>query len=365
MKIYAAIAFPILCYTLLTTISTQAADTCEGVSITGDIKKVATNASTKPTVAVKDKKLIVPSTMAADSLTLYEGKIIKGTIESGSCTAVSTINGSVTALTIQGATLKDVWIDRAVTVAGNAGPVTYVNGINGRVTGIDMENAAVVPHVDLQKDPLSLSNSSEIITLSDIGGQGASAKIKAGLKLHYKDSNSGNNGTYTLFTTNSPTDCHGLPDFISPCKSLDGEKNKTYVVTADELRNQVLVRSWSSGVLVVPYKYGVAHHSLISGSITVGPYFGFTTDLYGTESIFVLSAGITNVPIPTANPDGTVTNVNKQGLTVATGMIFKPGGKASSVTAGFLLGVDQLGQNSQYQDNGKIWIGLYVGAGFN
>jgi len=57
-------------------------------------------------------------------------------------------------------------------------------------------------------------------------------------------------------------------------------------------------------------------------------------------------------------------NVNKQGLTVATGFLFKPAGKASSLTAGFLIGVDQLGQDSQYKENGKPWIGLYVGAGF-
>jgi hypothetical protein len=213
---------------------------------------------------------------------------------------------------------------------------------------------------DTEKDPLSLSGSSEIVTLSNI--EGKNAKIQSGIKLHYQDSDS---GTYTLFTTDRPTDCNGLPDLISPCHSKDEFANKTYVVTANELQNRIVVRRWTTGVLIIPYKYGIANHSLVSGSITLGPYVGYSTDLFGTESTFALSAGITNVPIPTQKQDGTVSNVNKQGISVAAGFLFKPAGKANAITAGFLLGVDQLGQDSQYKDNGKLWLGLYVGAGFS
>ena len=140
---------------------------------------------------------------------------------------------------------------------------------NGKVTGVDVENATVVPRLDAQKDPLSLSGSSEIVTLSDIGGKGKDAKIQSGIKLHYQDSEA---GTYTLFTTSSPTDCYGLPDFFSPCRSKDKYANTPFSgVTASELQNKIVVRRWTTGVLLVPYKYGLANHSLVSGSITRPP----------------------------------------------------------------------------------------------
>lgn len=362
-----------------------AADTCSGLYITGVFKDQEGIVTIKGTLTIKDKNAFVaadPVKENADAakekkdvrknptLPISSGSIIRGKIESAdSCAVEAVLNGVVASVTVKNAKLTDVWIDKAtITIDAVANPkvtIANVNGVNGSVTGLNVTSASVVTSPDLQNDPLSLSGSSEIITLSNIG-DGSTIKIKEGIKLHYQDSKA---GTYTLFTTAKPTDCHGLPEFLSFfCNERTaGDQDyvgKPFVASADELRNKVLVRRWTTGVLLVPYKYGIANHSIVSGSISLGPYLGYSTDLYGTESTLVLSAGIVNVPVPTNKSDGTATNVNKQGLSVATGFLFKVAGKTSPVTAGFLIGVDQLGQDSQYKDNGKPWIGLYVGAGF-
>ena len=352
-------------WSVIFSIPTWAADTCNGLNITGVVK------DQKATVTIKTKTALIPvgadtttaNTVAnATSLTLVSGSITKATIDSAkTCSVVASPNGTITSITVTGANLKDIWVDKA-TIEIGAVSVPNVNGVNGQATGIDVENASVTTRLDALKDPLLLSGSSEIVTMSDIGGKGKDAKIEGGVKLHYQDSEA---GIYTLFTTDTPTDCYGLPDFISPCSKKNKYKNSTFGgITADELKNKVVVRRWTTGVLLVPYKFGIANHSIVSGSITLGPYVGYATDLFGTVSTFALSAGITNVPVPTQKSDGSISNVNKQGLSIATGFIFKPAGKDSPITAGFLVGVDQLGEGSQYKDNGKPWLGIYVGAGF-
>ncbi len=138
-------------------------------------------------------------------------------------------------------------------------------------------------------------------------------------------------------------------------------KNESYTIDKITFRYADYVyHGWTSGILVVPYKYVLANHDLAKGNFTLGPYLGYKTTFFSTESTIALSAGIANVAVPTIE-NGVATNTMKPGISVAIGFLFNVKG----VSAGFLAGVDQLGQNSQYQNNGKAWIGLFVGGGFN
>lgn len=137
--------------------------------------------------------------------------------------------------------------------------------------------------------------------------------------------------------------------------------NKTFEVNADDMLGKMRTSHWTTGVLVVPYKYGLANHSLSNSSVTLGAFAGYTVDWLGSNWTFPFVAGISNVSVPSVQ-NGAATSVNKAGLSIATGLMFKPSGL---ITTGILFGVDQLGANSGYKDNGKVWLGVYVGAGFD
>lgn len=222
------------------------------------------------------------------------------------------------------------------------------------------------PHVhadtlpDQQNDPLGLAKSTEVVTLTKVTTQDNKV-IPADMSLHYSGSEA---GTYTLFTTSHPSQCWFFC-FWRKKHAINDEQfgNSTFIIPTGELKNKIAVRSWTSGLLIVPYKYALASHSLAQGSLTVGPYAGYTTDVLGMELTFPIAAGVTKVTVPTIQ-NGVASTSEKFGLSIATGLLFNPGGNAGPIKTGILLGVDQLGSNSGYADNGKVWLGIYVGAGF-
>ena len=221
---------------------------------------------------------------------------------------------------------------------------------------------AATPARAQNKDPLGLKGAIVVIPKTNIpakelpGNAAVTIHADTALMLSPSDNPSADGVKYKVFTGSSP--CATL--FGWGCTTeVRQSANKSFVVEAEDLQGKILVRRWTTGVLVVPYKMTLASHSLASGSVTVGPYAGYTTDWLGSEWTFPLAAGITRVSVPSQNGIGS--NTEKAGISVATGILFNPGG---SVKTGLLLGVDQLGNNSGYKDNGKVWIGLYVGAGF-
>ncbi len=152
----------------------------------------------------------------------------------------------------------------------------------------------------------------------------------------------------------------------APTTNVQGEVVKIgpqYKVDKGAIENTNHVLSeWTTGILFVPYKYGLANHSLTQGSITIGPYFGRSAYFSSLDITITIpiAAGISNVSVPSLQ-NGTAVTTQKTGLSIATGFVANISGKLNT---GLLLGVDQLGPNSGYQDNGKLWLGLYIGAGF-
>lgn len=340
------------------------ADTCKGIHITGDFVGTATKAVVLDNTLMSDEnKTKLPNGI---QVAITKGKIKKATVDTASeCHVASSNSGEITALMLKDATLKDVLIDGAtVTLAGV--DVPDVNGINGIVTGANID-AALVERIltpEQKNDPLGLADSNEIVTLTAVTTIDKKT-IPLDMDMHYSGSDT---GTYTMYTTLHPSECGVLPNLICnllPDWASKANKNnksfsgQTFVIPADQLKNRVAVRRWTSGVLVVPYKYVFASHNLTPGSQTIGPYLGYTTNLLGSEWTFPLAVGITKVTVPTLI-NGVAGTTDKSGLSIATGLLFK----ADGMTAGLLIGEDQLGSNSGYSDNGKFWLGFYVGANF-
>jgi hypothetical protein len=209
------------------------------------------------------------------------------------------------------------------------------------------------------EDTLKLESSVKLVPITKLTDTSGNA-IPAGLKLRFSkfDPDTGN---YTLFSGENPCSAW-WGDMFGGCPAeVKAEANKTFLVSQDKLAHKVTVSRWTTGLLVVPYKYGLPNHSLTSGSVTLGPYAGYSVDWLGSTWTFPFSAGITKVSIPTLGANGAATSTEKAGISLSTGVMFNPGGL---IQTGILLGVDQLGSNSGYKDNGKLWLGVYVGAGF-
>ncbi len=360
------------------------AGSCSGIHITGEVSGNAPKLVITENSAIEARvreKFSVGSTFEISKGVVKNAEIVS----SATCDIVDTSNGAVSVLKISNATIKDANLTGA-SLKLTDGSTQAVANVSGILTGVDISIASVIASTDQNNDPLNLAKNIQIITLSSVeaiqlkrsGSAGIAAEeekrvtIPAATSLHYLASDA---RSYTVFTTRYPGECWIPINGICSASILGwniSEKSKvtkenfserTYVIRTEELRNKISERSWTSGVLIVPYKFVFASSSLASGSFTIGPYAGYTTDLWGSEWTFPLVAGITKVSVPSLQ-NGVARTTEKAGLTIATGVLFSPGGKASNIKTGFILGIDELGKDSGYDDNGKLWLGLYVGAGF-
>jgi hypothetical protein len=125
-----------------------------------------------------------------------------------------------------------------------------------------------------------------------------------------------------------------------------------------------------SGVLVVPFKFHLADHSVTAGS-TIGGYLGYRFGGLGASWTPMISGGLAIVDSRPAqissSGSGTATvspsdSQTLTGFTVAGGLI---GTIASSkAQVGVLLGVDWAGKSAQYKYEGKPWLAFEIGYNF-
>ena len=158
---------------------------------------------------------------------------------------------------------------------------------------------------------------------------------------------------YVTFKTNKPTTyATGAP------YTTNGETQ--YVVERNALNNyDHNYFGWTYGVLTAPYKFQFSDRSFGS-SATVGPYIGRVLEWSNSSAKWVLSAGLTSVPIATTQVGSTATT-NRAALSFSTGLLWTLN---KEFELGFLVGSDVVGPNSQYQYNGKPWLALDIGYKF-
>jgi|CXWL01.1.fsa_nt_gi hypothetical protein len=347
------------------TTSTYADDKCAGLHVSSEIdaSKISSNELVNYEKAISS---LVDLKDAKEAL--VNGGDLKGKLKNISiktsvlvsadtCEIVKVAGDSVRVVKLTNAILKNV--DVAIYRASDPKQTSIdpIHTSDVTLSGVSLI-ATVIPSVDQKNDPLQLNGSTKVVPKTTINTLSGSA-IPAYTELHYVD---GVNGIYTFFTEGDP--CSKFSIFgkhLGRCnEAIFLAQDKTFVVAAEQLKNRVVVSRWTTGLLVVPYKYGLANHSLAQGSISIGPYAGYTVDWAGSEWTFPITAGIAKVSVPSLQ-NGVATTTEKAGLSIATGVLFNPGGL---IKTGILLGVDQLGSNSGYNDNGKLWLGVYVGAGF-
>jgi hypothetical protein len=360
------------------------AASCEGMHIAGDLLAASGVAAS----GVPATQIVISSTTSIDSnvrskfnsgdaVDISKGTIKDAVVEKATtCGVASNSKGAVSQLTITGATLTVATVEGASIKPKSGGDVVANVTVSGTLTNATVNIATIVPSPDQTNDPLGYAKDFEIVTLTAINAKmleknppanpSANLTVEAeknitiprNTALHYASSTP---DSYTLYTTGRPYDCWNPLGRLG-CGDPNGLAEKTFVVSADEIKNKVLRRTWTQGVLVIPYKYVLSSSNLTTSSFTVGPYAGYTTDWWGMTLTFPFAAGLTSVTVPTV-VNNVAGKTEKTGFSVASGLLFRPGGNAGSATLGIVIGVDYLSANSDYADNGRPWLGFYLGTG--
>jgi len=311
--------------------------------------------------SIKDSKgKPIPEITFGDSYTVSAAYIKSATVGgSGTCSVAKSQDGAVKAVALSKANLTDVSFDEAIfkDPASKKEVATGLSGQSVTLTAADVKEVSILPPKDAVNDPLDLKKGVHLNLLTDVSAD--EQVLPAHTQLFYAD---GANGRYTLYTIDSACSGWGKDAWWDMCGRPHELSNKTFHISASELKGKYALVRWTSGILVVPYKIVPATHNLANGSVTVGPYLGYTTDVFGSEMTWAMTAGIASIPVPTVQ-NGVTTNSTKAGLTIAAGFMFSPG--SANIKSGFLVGIDSLGPNSGYIDNGKPWFGFYVGGGFD
>lgn len=353
------------------------ANSCAGIRVSGELSAPSAGKSTKITLSdhgtiqadLRDKLAV------GVSLEVFKGSVISAYVETANtCEVVSVNNNQIAKLKIMGATLKEVHLQGAK-IKGSDGTSYDVPVVIGIMTDVNIDAALPISaQASSQDDPLGIANSVEIVTLTGVNakklpsyassGKGGSAAeeitLPSDTALRYIGSSA---DSYTMYTTSRPHECWWNPIGRISCGDPDNVADKTFVIATQDLRKRYLEREFTNGLLVIPYKYVLSSKNMTTSSITIGPYAGYTTNWLGMSVTIPLAAGVTSVTIPTVT-NGVASKTEKIGVSVAAGFLFNPGANANNVTVGLVGGYDYLGNNTDYADSGKLWLGFYVGTGF-
>ena len=162
------------------------------------------------------------------------------------------------------------------------------------------------------------------------------------------------------------------------CKTKVKTNTMWYVKGDEFAADTVGYEGFTTGGLVVPFKYHVTDHAVTGGS-TIGGYIGYTKDLSWAGSMsLILSGGLAIIDTSaatsnysassssstnsgTGQPAGSTTSLN--GFTVATGVIGKIG--KTQTQFGVLLGYDMVNKSQNYKYDGRPWVSFTVGYNFS
>lgn len=155
-------------------------------------------------------------------------------------------------------------------------------------------------------------------------------------------------------------------------KACDGssvpahEAGATYYATTRDVANSISWGRFTTGALAVPFKYYVEGDRSISGSAALGAYLGYRirASRSGNEITLAFFGGETRVTVPSSSSSTTTPKTTDvSGLTFGLG-VFASLGDNTSTQAGFVVGEDRLDPNSNWQNNGKLWIAFEIGYPF-
>jgi len=187
--------------------------------------------------------------------------------------------GTVVTYTITGADLTQANFNGVTFTDKSGAEQKGVSGEQATLSGVTIKSAVVAPASDTTNDPLNLKGTIYIAPTQDLVSV-TGETIPAYSELHYVNSDQ---GMYTL--SGEKDSCTKLLAKFR-CDQPRLQKSKDFTIPASSLKNRYIATSWTSGVLVIPYKYGVANHSMTKTSTTLGAYFGRTTDtIFGQLTI--------------------------------------------------------------------------------
>lgn len=115
------------------------------------------------------------------------------------------------------------------------------------------------------------------------------------------------------------------------------------------------------GALVIPFKYQTTGDKDFTGSATVGGYMGYrfeTLRKLGFTATPVAFMGASNISADKKSGSG---SENVMGFSFGVGLI---GTLKGAFQVGIVAGWDRVGQNTDYQYNGDMWIAAEIGYAF-
>lgn len=153
------------------------------------------------------------------------------------------------------------------------------------------------------------------------------------------------------------------PKEYTNCYGSDKKIPSDVVITVDINKNLPDRYGFTYGALVVPYKYQLGgSHDIKSGS-SIGPYLGWEMDRgsslgLGLKGVVFVGGSMHEV---TRVEDGEEETETIAGISYGLGII---GEVKREFQFGVIVGSDETGEDSGYEDDNKWWVALAIGYSF-
>jgi hypothetical protein len=164
-----------------------------------------------------------------------------------------------------------------------------------------------------------------------------------------------------------PTDDKGQPLPVPVCAAIGTTppiltEGDTLYVASGETDNAIRF-GWDYGALAVPFKIQLAGKHSISGTSTLGGYFGFRIPMWDSGLVFspIAFAGASNIATSSTTA-GVTTSQTVAGLSFGGGLITRV--KNSGFQIGLVAGIDHVDSAQPYAYNDKVWMSLEIGYSF-